>query len=206
VAKEIARAQEIIEGQHSLMRRTLQSYSIVIEKYRLQLIRMKKEAVENGLFPLELLDRIEYAEETFLSKLFIHELDEFWVHFLAYLDYVKEGTHLRRFGKLEPLSEFISEANTAFAEGMMNVIEKSAEAIEEGVDADAPLLNKQRSGSTWTYQIDDNPFPSFSLALIGMDSAIGASVGPFLVLLAPFFLLKYLASKLNMRKKARLSK
>jgi len=179
------------------MRRTLHNYSMVIEKYRKRIVELKTDAAGKGLFPLELLRKIESADQRTVTQLFIFELDEFWAQFLAYTDYVKEGIYLRRFGKREPLLEFIDEANAAFTEGMTEAVNKISRALEECQDADAVLQRRDRNGSIWTYQIDDNPFPSFSLGLIGMNIGIGAAVGPFLLLFAPVLLIKWIIERLK---------
>ena len=48
-----------------------------------------------------------------------------------------------------------------------------------------------------TYIIDDNPYPSFTLGLLGMDNAVAAVTGAVLVAASPLLLLQWASSKLK---------
>jgi len=204
VAKEITRAQEIIERQHFQMRRTLRRYTELVERQRRDLSRLRWEALGERVFPEQLLqtcdEKIEltvdrHGEEIAswaLAVIYAHCLDEEWIHHLAWVDDVREGIHLRRLGKQEPLLDFIKDASGAFRERIDNANRAAAVRFAElNIDRDLDeLIRELRApASTWTYLINDNPFPSFRVSLLGLDVAQGGAVGIGLVAFAPLLLL-----------------
>ncbi|MCK4541347.1 MAG: hypothetical protein KAU17_03820 [Spirochaetales bacterium] len=205
VAREIRRAQRIIEDQHFQMRRTLRRYTALIELQRKKLQELRDDALVEGLLPEELLVRCDetireiigmYDEETasnLLIHLFVKSLDSFWSDHLAWADEVREGIHLRRLGKRDPILEFLNDATAAFDAGLKSAVSRTAERFA-GVDfrnGGIEQLEQELSGSsgTWTYLINDNPFPSFKVSLFGMDTGTSALAAIQLVFLWPLYLL-----------------
>ena len=205
VAKEIVRAQEIIENQHYEMRKTLRRYTELIEKQRRTIFEIRRDALENGVFSREVLELCQgrydevaklVGDEIALSILkgvFIQAVDEFWSSHLAWVDEIREGIHLRRLGKQDPLLAFIKDATETFSQGMGKIDETTADNFlsidvsKESLDSARRLLNTPTS--TWTYMINDNPFPLFRVALLGSDIATGAAVAVQTAVLAPLLLI-----------------
>lgn len=210
-AREIARAQEIIENRHASMRRTLRNYTALTERQRQVLRTLREEALEDHLFPDELLgpceSRIAGLVPRFtvaplrelLTRVFLSELDAFWADHLAMIDELREGIHLQRLGKRDPLLVFIRETDTAFERGLERVVRDAADRFlallpEDGAGELPDLAAERLTGpaSVWTYLVNDNPFPRFGLSggiaaevSEGLFSAVRVSAAiPLLVLRA----------------------
>ena len=199
--REIARAQEIIEDQFSKMRKTLRDYAAVVEAYRKQIVRDRFEALDSGEFPLEIIDSINEIlpansvqvsdDDTILyfAEIFASKLDGFTVDFFEWSEHLREGIHLRRLGQQEPLLEYRKEVEKTFREGYQRTVNECCEFVKErGHDFSREIRNNDGTDNTWTYIIDDNPFPSFTLGLLGMDNAVAAAAGFMLSLVAPLFI------------------
>lgn len=182
-AREIVRAQEIIENRHAAMRRTLRNYTALTERQRQVLRTLREEALEDRLFPDELLEpcesRITELEPRFtidplrelLTRVFLSELDAFWADHLATIDELREGIHLQRLGKRDPLLVFIREADSAFEQGLSRAFGRAADRFlsllpEHDGDGLPDLGDTGLTGpaSVWTYLVSDNPFPGFMLS------------------------------------------
>jgi preprotein translocase subunit SecA len=205
VMKEIDRAQEIIEGQHFQMRRTLRRYTDIVEKQRSLLFGLRNDALESALLPDKLiqaceltLDRVESrvsgddVEET-LSLIFAHELDEFWIDHLQWVDTVREGIHLRRLGKRDPQLDYLTDATDAFDIGLDRAITRAAQRFETIIDSPNEIAALKKAilqpSSTWTYMINDNPFPSFRLSILGGGTGVEAAGAMVSAVAAPFVLM-----------------
>jgi preprotein translocase subunit SecA len=190
VSREIARAQEIIEDQYFSMRKTLEKYSELIEKQRKYIQLLRSEALVFRKFPAELLERCKIKLEKFtntigkeetnilLCKIFLFQLDYFWRNHLYLIDVLREGIHLQRYGGKNPLLIYINEISETFELGVAEVMNLVVLKIEE-----IEISNKRQNNyaddlkgpsSTWTYLINDNPFPTFNISMIA-DSNIGFS-------------------------------
>ncbi|MBN2051223.1 MAG: hypothetical protein JW760_12295 [Spirochaetales bacterium] len=169
VAKEIARAQAIIEEQHFQMRTTLRRYSELLERQRRALVTVRQEALDHRL-PPELLRSCGMEEKPFhqeLGLLFLSKLDTFWRNHLVWVDELKEGIHLRRLGGEDPFLAFLKDASDAFEKGMLEVMRETAgEFLSPGTTSMHLKFPGGRPSSTWTYMINDNPFPNFRLFLL----------------------------------------
>jgi preprotein translocase subunit SecA len=190
VAREIARAQEIIEEQFFSMRRTLENYSNLIEKQRKYIQFLRTNALTFQQFPSDLLEscnnRIEHIasligdEKTkkLLTGIFLFQLDEFWCNHLFFIDELREGIHLHRYGGKNPLLVYINKVSEAFELGITELMNRIVLRIDELViKKDGQNIyteNLKGPSSTWTYLINDNPFPAFSISMIA-DSNIGFS-------------------------------
>ena len=199
VSREIERAQEIIDDQYSKMRGTLRNYSIITEKHRRILVELRTDALENGEFPEEIAvtaDQQKVTAET-AAWIFAIKLDNFWKQYIAWTEDVREGIYLRRLGNQEPLSEFCKDADSYFYKGIKSVISETAELIcSRSVDELDMYIKNNRTGSTWTYIIDDNPYASFTLGLLGLDKAVGAAAAAVLALFSPLLLYNWIRKKI----------
>ena len=200
VAKEISRAQRIIENQHFEMRKTLNRYTELIERQRKELHSLRRDALFSALLPSELTYRCrnkisEISKEqdreraiTLLAFQFIRSIDDFWSNYLAWVDTVREGIHLRRLGRQDPLLEFIKDATEEFETGITTVTENSCGRFQK-IDMTAAMREQthiKTPSSTWTYLINDNPFPSFRISLLGNDIGIAAAGAARAVVVAVF--------------------
>ena len=202
VRREIDRAAEIIDGQNSSMRKTLHTYTELVEYERRALQELRRRALLDGELPRDVEERCtaelaamgacigpEPAWKALINCL-LDSLDRFWAEHLEYIEELREGIHLQRYGGREPLLVFIREAGTAFEAGLSAAIEAACttfEALPRNGDA-AALLRASPSGpaSTWTYLVNDNPFPAFTLSMVatGNIAAAAAAAAQF-ALLAP---------------------
>ena len=106
--------------------------------------------------------------------LFLSTVDRFWADHLAAVEDLREGIHLQRYGGREPLYEFIRLGSEAFAAGWQGVLDECAAAFRA---ANRHRLNasetSRRPASTWTYALDDEGLPVFSVAGFGGGFTIG---------------------------------
>ena len=79
----------------------------------------------------------------------LRAIDAAWADYLAAIEELREGIHLRSWGGREPFYEFIHDAEQMFR-GLMERIE----SIAEGEQSPEPAA----IGATWTYLVNDNPF------------------------------------------------
>jgi hypothetical protein len=109
-------------------------------------------------------------------------LDARWADHLAFIEDVREGIHLQRYGGREPITEFHRQIVDGF-EGLIEDVEAEACRRFERLRAADGLLDLSgaglaRSSSTWTYLVNDNPFSTFGLSLmasrnVGLAGAAG---------------------------------
>lgn len=207
VGKEIDRAQRIIERQYSEMRSTLRRYSLITETQRKHLLNLRRRALLNNELPEELENLLAKAgnteveqtralrksgfvegdnPRTFACQKFIRELDEFWARQLLLIDDLREGIHLQRYAGLDPLQVFIKESDNAYDDGLRRVYLKTAEAfsgVEAGISIRSGFADPSLdTGNTWTYLVNDNPFPSFTLSVLGHNNIASALASGLLLL------------------------
>lgn len=184
VAREIARAQRIIEGQNLEIRKTLRNYSFIVEEQR-KIIQEQRKDVLTGAQPLKRLAELsperynrllpEVGEAVLAEvekKLTLFFIDKYWTDHLAYIAHVREGIHLYGFAGKIPSFEFQKMAIEAFDRVIEKVDESVARVFEragitkEGIDMEKEGLSGP--SSTWTYLINDIPFKNpLQSALIG---------------------------------------
>ncbi|MCP5054287.1 MAG: accessory Sec system translocase SecA2 [bacterium] len=176
VAREIARAQRIIEGQNFEIRKTLRNYSFMIEDQRKILQQRRRDILlDNETLTLlsehpatsqryrELLPQVGKEVLTQVEKqITLFHMDRNWTQHLDYISHVREGIHLLGFAGKNPSYEFQKMAITAFDEIQPKIEEgiiasfNSARITKTGIDPEAEGL--KRPSSTWTYMINDVPF------------------------------------------------
>jgi preprotein translocase subunit SecA len=172
VAREVARAQRIIEGQDFEIRRTLARYSAVIEDQYAALVARRQAILHGdvaGVWPHDDPRRIalvaatdESSVEAAERTIVLHHLDRRWSDHLAFCADLREGIHLVRLGGQDPLTRLTSEAILAFQRVEEEVEAATLEtlarvrAVDGGVDVSAVDLTTP--AATWTYLVNDDPF------------------------------------------------
>jgi preprotein translocase subunit SecA len=193
VLREIDRAQAIIEGQHHVMRRNLRKYSRLVELDRLQVRRMRDEALHGDRLPPEIEESLASAPPDARAQAvdaLLCRLDRFWSDHLLLVEEVREGIHLVRYAGRDPGIEYLRRVGDAFEAGLSGVVEDIASACAR-LPADPDALRHEqaaagRPSSTWTYQVDDEGTVPFTVGAIA-SSNIGATAftaGPLMLLLA----------------------
>ncbi|MFQ5528108.1 MAG: accessory Sec system translocase SecA2 [Thermoanaerobaculia bacterium] len=198
VRHEIARAQRIIEGQNTEIRKTLYGYSALLEEHR-QVVHKKRRSWLDRLAPGRLAElspgRHESAVELAGAKavaqaerrISLFHWDRAWSRHLARAADLREGIHLLRIGGEDPLVEFTRAVAESFKEMMTEVEEAVVETFESveitagGVDLEG--VDLRGPSSTWTYLVNDDPFrDQLATALggnVGVGVAAAALAGPF---------------------------
>jgi len=209
VAREIARAQRIIEGQNLEIRKTLRNYSFIVEEQR-KIIQDQRKDVLTGAQPPGRLAELsperynrllpEVGEAVLADvekKLTLFFIDKYWTDHLAYIAHIREGIHLYGFAGKIPSFEFQKMAIEGFDRTIEQVDESISLAFERaaitagGIDMEKEGLSGP--SSTWTYLINDIPFsnPLQSALLGSMAFNFGAALAILLhlpiVLLGGFF-------------------
>ncbi len=201
VRHEIARAQRIIEGQNTEIRRTLHHYSKLLEEQRQEIYRERRAWLERRA-PSRLLELTESSKERYEGlvaefgqrtaldaerRLTMFHLDRGWSRHLARAADIREGIHLLKIGGEDPLVEFTRAVADSFAEMRHEVEEEIVETFESiaitagGIDLEGAGLTSPTS--TWTYLVNDDPFrDQLATALggnVGVGVAAAALAGPF---------------------------
>jgi len=198
VAREIARAQRIIEGQNFEIRRTLARYASALEE-QYALVMERRAALVAGEEAPDVWARApdararlvaaagEAATDDAERAVTRAHLDRLWREHLAAGADLREGIHLVRLGGQDPLQRFITELKDGFAklaEALDEAVLTSLDGVQaaggrlaiEGVDLKGP-------SSTWTYLVNDDPFrEQVLLSLIG---AGGKSMAVYAVMVMP---------------------
>jgi preprotein translocase subunit SecA len=199
VAREIARAQRIVEGQNFDIRRTLWKYSALVDDQRAIVYRWRQELLEDEADPAACVERapkhhaalvaqvgadaVRHAEQ----RVTVFALDRAWAEHLALIDDVREGIHLQRYGGREPIVEFHRQIVAAFGELMTRVTD-DAVGIFERLEVRDGRIDLEAAGvagssSTWTYLVNDNPFSTFGLSLVASRNVGAAAVTGFIAAL-----------------------
>lgn len=172
VRREIARAQRIIEGQHSDIRRTLAEYAAVVEEQFDVIVTERREWLEGradvGAWRNEpaygalVASVAKPAVEDAERRIRLGAIDREWRRHLALCADVREGAHLARLGGGEPLAVYTTAVLAAFAELPDRVDTATREALSV-VEVRAGRLELSAAvpptpTSTWTYLVNDDPF------------------------------------------------
>jgi preprotein translocase subunit SecA len=199
VAREIARAQRIVEGQNFEIRRTLWKYSALVDEQRAIVYRWRQELLEDEADPgvcaesaaekYQALvaqvgaDAVRQAEQ----RVTIFVLDRAWAEHLALIEDVREGIHLQRYAGREPIAEFHRQIVEAFGQ-LMDRVSDDAVGVFERLEVRNGVIDLAAAGvagssSTWTYLINDNPFSTFGLSLMANRNVGAAAVTGFIAAL-----------------------
>lgn len=206
---EIERAQRIIEGQNSQIRRGLLKRSLIVEFDRRYLRMLRDRALSSSMLP-EAVEAALGADAPAAGSearrkmvgAFLARADAAWAGHLALIEDVKEGIGLQRYGGKDPHREYLSIAAGAFEDAMRELEESSIEdcrAILAGEEiSSGPRLLPARPSSTWTYAVDEEALPGFDLGQFSGAAAL--ALGPFAL---PLFLVSAAARALSARTSSR---
>ncbi len=173
IARSIAQAQRIIEGQLHEIRHNLHQYSHFIEKQRNILFDRRQEIFFSEVGPLK-----EYS-------LFQHDL--LWSHYMNDIAALREGIHWQRIAGKNPLQEFYKNSDEMFRQLIANLDEK----LSASRSIDASALKVKRPSSTWTYLVNDNPFNNPLVQMLGnIGYQVDLLLGPLMVIMKLFGWLK----------------
>jgi preprotein translocase subunit SecA len=134
IARSIAQAQRIIEGQLHDIRLNLYQYAHFIERQRTILFSRR----QNIFFSTE--GRLKEYD------LFLH--DSLWSHYINDIAALREGIHWQRVAGKNPLQEFYKSADAMFRQLIADLEDKLCASRT----IDASELKVKRPSSTWTYQ------------------------------------------------------
>jgi preprotein translocase subunit SecA len=173
VARRIAHAQRVIEGESFEIRRTLRKYSLCLERQR-RIIQQRRAGLLMGAESPTLLENndpdyfeklaSQFGADTVRNverQITLCQIDRCWSDHLAHVAEVREGIHLVSMGGFDAFDEFNREINGAFREMSRRIDQEVLGALSTvrinatGVDLKAEGL--LGPSSTWTYMINDNP-------------------------------------------------
>jgi hypothetical protein len=125
------------------------------------------------------------------TRAYLALLDEFWAEQIAASEDIREGLPLVPFGGRSPAIEYRRMLEEAFDMGLARVEARMTEiarriAAGEGEGALEGLEIGEGEG-TWTYQVDEEPLPPFSLAGLASAPAGLAAIGAFPMLIFAAF-------------------
>jgi preprotein translocase subunit SecA len=214
VTKEIDRIQRIIEGQHCEIKKTLCRYSVLVEQQRTILHKRRKDmlltndaadffsshAARDYATLHEALGEKELKELS--SSVYVSHLDNHWSGYCEEINDLRDGIHLRRWGRQDPLFEF-QKIVIAMFETLLDRMEKDALEDFAGLagsgDASAACAARaariKAPGATWTYLVNDDPLEDkFALAFAN-DIGFSAWAGLLWPLTALYFFLRKAGEK-----------
>jgi preprotein translocase subunit SecA len=206
VAREIARAQRIIEGKNFEIRKTLRNYSFLVEEQRKILQRRRKNILLDRE-PMTLIasrapgrynQLLAAVDEEILKQvekqITLFYIDHCWTEHLEYISHIKEGIHLWEVAGKDPCVEFGKMIIKAF-DDLEQQVDSSIIAAFERVNITGAGIDLEREGllgptSTWTYLVNDSFFENPLRRTIIGSNAFG--VGAALVILQYLPILPFL--------------
>ena len=194
VAREIARAQRVIEGKNFEIRKTLRNYSFLVEEQR-KILRQRRKNILLDREPLTLLASraperynrlLAKVDEEILKQaekqIVLFYIDHCWTEHLEYISHIKEGIHLWEVAGKDPCIEFGKMIIKAFAE-LEQQIDREVIAAFERVNITGSGIDLESEGllgptSTWTYLVNDSFFENpLRRTIIGSNAfGVGAAV------------------------------
>jgi len=189
INQRIAHVQRIVEGQNFDMRKTLWNYSFIIEEQRKVVHKRRQdllfgkahENVLSQLAPEKYSELVSHVDEDTLNEvekqISLFNIDECWADYLAQVAYIREGIHLVRIGRMDPVQEFHVMTSKAFDDMQLRLEEEIARTFnsvritQDGLDMEGEGL--KRPSSTWTYMVNDNPFADNFSLFMSSNSNIG---------------------------------
>jgi preprotein translocase subunit SecA len=162
VAKEIDRAQRILEGHCATIRKELWSYDMVVEKHRHIVYQLRDDILTGVPYLRQLIPQrydslvSEFGEVTVANReraTVLAIIDRRWSAYLADAGSAREGIDLRLLGNQNPLYEF-HKITVELFEGMLQGIESEAcrtfcQSLAGG--SGDPSLEGDGIGPTWNY-------------------------------------------------------
>jgi preprotein translocase subunit SecA len=173
IARSIAQAQRVIEGQLHEIRLNLHHYAHFIEKQRTIFFDRRQD--------------IFFSEGSRLKEYNLFQHDLLWSHYMNDIASLREGIHWQRLAGRNPLQEFYKSSDEMFRQLVANLEDK----LSNSSSLDVSELKIKRPSSTWTYLVSDNPFKSPLVAMIGnIGYQVDLLAGPLLMIMKMFGWLK----------------
>ena len=173
IARSIAQAQRIIEGQLHEIRLNLHQYAHFIEKQRTILFDRRQD--------------IFFSKESRLREYSLFQHDFLWSHYMNDIAALREGIHWQRMAGKNPLQEFYKSSDAMFRQ----LIEDLEEKLSASNSIDVSELKIKRPSSTWTYLVNDNPFKNpLALMLGNIGYQVDLLAGPLMMIMKMFGWLK----------------
>jgi preprotein translocase subunit SecA len=183
----VERLQRIVDGQNFEIRKTLWRYSEPLEEQRRRIqewrmgILLSTEPVE--IFESQLPDlyatlsaQVERGPlESIERAMTLYHIDQCWADHLSFLTQLREGIHLARLGKKDPLLEFHLKAAEGFWQMQMKIESRVVETLAELKVTDGRIdlgwERPQGPSSTWTYLINDKALSQMQEIFFGPASS-----------------------------------
>jgi preprotein translocase subunit SecA len=174
VKKEIDRIQRIIEGQNLEIKKTLNKYSLLIDRQRKTLYQRRGDILTGdsvldfyrtnaaGKFD-HLLKKIGIQRLLQICrKVSLIYIDKFWSQYLAEIDSIREGIHFNRIGGQDPLFVFHQKSIEIF-DKLEKHMETDMIRSFNKISIKSNIVDMNDAGlkvpsATWTYLINDDPF------------------------------------------------
>jgi preprotein translocase subunit SecA len=175
--REMDRAQRLIEAHMHHQRTARRRSSQLLELQRRRIASWRNE--------------ILHADGCMERQLRLKAIDQFWQKHLALAEDIREGIHLASYGGRDPEREFDYRLDAAFLEGLAQLESTMHDvrlSVLEATDTNSSFLSSGCTGSTWTYQVDEEPLPAFSLPALSGVGDIVHSLVQLPLLLVRFFI------------------
>lgn len=160
-------AQRVAEGALLQLHRTSRAYHTVTDNQRLSLLATRESLLTDpsaldayiaGLWPDDPNAAARWAgpqRRGLALEVVLYQLDRAWTRHMNRMVEVREGIHLRRLGRQDPVEEFTIEAADDFR-GLADETSAAARAALEhadGAETGIGELGLRRPTSTWTYLV-----------------------------------------------------
>jgi preprotein translocase subunit SecA len=166
--KYLDHTQRVIEGQMNDLRKMHYDYTSLIEKQR-NIIHNERQAFLDDTIVIEKLNSTSDSalvkfDSQIIKKarnIILFQYDTYWSQHIDYVSEVKEGIHLLRYGRQNPLREFQKYIDSNFEEICYRIDSDLKEGIEhllKNVDINLSDMGIKKPSSTWSYMVNDNPF------------------------------------------------
>ncbi|MBD3243706.1 MAG: accessory Sec system translocase SecA2 [Chitinivibrionales bacterium] len=204
VRREVDRVQRIAQGQNLEAMITLCKYSYLIEQQRAVCEQHREQALSDHSLHAFFDARVPQALGSLRARfggahalsycrdISLAHLDRAWADHLSYMDDIREGIHLRRYGQQEPVFEFHKIAIERF-DGMLHEVDRlrvetvrKAAADDQANDTRGPKL----PSATWTYLVNDNPWEDQLHRRMLSDIGFSMWTGFMLPLIALYYLFR----------------
>jgi preprotein translocase subunit SecA len=169
IARSIAQAQRIIEGQLHEIRLNLHQYAHFIEKQRTILFDRRQD--------------IFFSEESRSKEYSLFQHDFLWSHYMNDIAALREGIHWQRMAGKNPLQEFYKSSDAMFRQLIADLEDK----LSASGSIDVSQLKIKRPSSTWTYLVNDNPFKNPLAMMLGnIGYQVDLLAGPLMMIMKMF--------------------
>lgn len=169
--KRIQHFQKVMEGEHHSIQLTLNKYADLVEEHR-RVLQHQRQLALHGQAPHSVVGARNPELYTLLQAKFgeaavceaerqamMYAIDQSWCEYLEQVADIREGIHLERIGRNNPLSAYTDRVIQLFAtlpemiENHVLQLLESPQMRDHGRLDDSKQL--KRPSSTWTYTIND---------------------------------------------------